>query len=273
MTVQRFVSLCFWTFFAMIVSPFANAGSEVSDDLVATAWHEMEGGRVRIALDRSVQSDTREGVIVIHLKPGWKTYWQNPGNSGMAPFFTFDQNVSYSIDYPTPHLFQTGSDWSIGYKNNVLLPFTLDKTQGQSKLSGSLTLGICEKICIPFNVNFSFSDGNNSLDWEPASLLTLAKSNLPHKAGDDLVLSAIRNGKALEVIIKHPAAMPISELFLDGGDMQIGIPKLVSQGKNVTSFTSDILFDISQQPHQITYIAVSNEGALRGQFTLAGDAK
>ncbi|WP_375704921.1 protein-disulfide reductase DsbD domain-containing protein, partial [Bartonella sp. AA85SXKL] len=107
-----------------------------------------------------------------------------PGDSGLAPFFNFKQQVSYEIFYPTPQLYETENDWSIGYKNEVLLPFTISHTSGN--LTGSLTLGLCNKICLPFTVNFNFSPSIQKNKRLPLSLLKKAQDALPHTIHHEL---------------------------------------------------------------------------------------
>ena len=62
----------------------------------SSAWHEAEG--VRLRLVTSGQADASgmlKGVLQIDLDRDWKTYWRDPGGSGVPP----------SIDISGPRAF------------------------------------------------------------------------------------------------------------------------------------------------------------------------
>ncbi|WP_019220559.1 protein-disulfide reductase DsbD domain-containing protein [Bartonella senegalensis] len=232
--------------------------------LVTTPWYESDGGRVRLSLTNPSLSRVRNGVIEIVLKPGWKTYWRNPGNSGMAPFFNFKQQVSYEIFYPTPQLYETENDWSIGYENEVLLPFTLANTS--DNLTGSFTLGLCNKICLPFTVNFRFSPSIQKNKQLPSSLLKKAQDALPHTTHDELKISAKKEANTLFIKIQNNKnTIPLS-LFLDGGEMQIGPAKKVSDTAEYTLFSAPLYFIPDQENHTIFYTISFKDYAFSGTF-------
>ncbi|OLL54037.1 hypothetical protein KAE70_07155 [Bartonella henselae] len=232
--------------------------------LFTTPWYESDGGRVRLSITNPSLSKIRNGVIEIVLKPGWKTYWRNPGDSGMAPFFNFKQQVSYEIFYPTPQLYETENDWSIGYKNEVILPFTISHTSGN--LTGSLTLGLCNKICLPFTVNFNFSPSIQKNKWLPLSLLKKAQDALPHTIHHELKINAKKETNTLFIKIKNnKKIIPIS-LFLDGGEMQIGPAKKVSDTAEYTLFSAPIHFIPKTTNKTVFYTVSFKDYALSGTF-------
>ena len=49
-------------------------------------WYEAEGGRVRLVTSGAAdENGVIEGALEIDLKPGWKTYWRDPGDAGVPP--------------------------------------------------------------------------------------------------------------------------------------------------------------------------------------------
>jgi DsbC/DsbD-like thiol-disulfide interchange protein len=55
--------------------------------------------------------------IQIHLDPGYKTYWREPGDSGLPPVFDWQgsENVAtVDVRWPVPVRFADGSGSSIG---------------------------------------------------------------------------------------------------------------------------------------------------------------
>ncbi|WP_406604443.1 protein-disulfide reductase DsbD domain-containing protein [Bartonella gliris] len=252
--------------FLELLNVSAKAQPQQKSYLFATPWYESEGGRIRLAITSPSLSGIRNGIIEIMLKPGWKTYWRNPGNSGMAPFFNFKQQVSYEIFYPTPQLYETENDWSIGYKNEVLLPFTI--FNASNNLTGSLTLGLCNKICLPFTVNFNFSPSIQKNKCLPSSLLKKAQDALPRTTDHALKISAEKDKNTLFIKIQNHNKIIPTFLFLDGGEMQIGPAKKVSDNVNYTLFSAPIHF-IPESKNQTVFYTVSfKDHALSGTFML-----
>ncbi|EJF81525.1 Uncharacterized protein predicted to be involved in C-type cytochrome biogenesis [Candidatus Bartonella washoeensis] len=252
--------------FLGLLSFSLSAQTKQKSYLLATPWYESDGGRIRIAITTPSLSGIRNGIIEITLKPGWKTYWRNPGNSGMAPFFNFEQQVSYEIFYPTPQLYETENDWSIGYKNKVLLPFTI--SNAHNNLTGSLTLGLCNEICLPFTVNFNFSSSIEKNKRLPSSLLQKAQDTLPRTTNHALKINAEKNNKTLFIKIQNNSKITPISLFLDGGEMQIGPAKKVSDKVECTVFSAPIYFIPDEKNQTVFYTVSFKDHALSGTFKL-----
>ncbi|WP_273758120.1 protein-disulfide reductase DsbD domain-containing protein [Bartonella sp. AU55XJBT] len=240
------------------------AQTEQKRQLFPTSWYESEGGRIRLAITQPSLSGIREGIIEIELKLGWKTYWRNPGNSGMAPFFNFNQQVSYEIFYPTPQLFETENDWSLGYKDEVILPFNVSSSS--QNLSGTFTLGLCHKICLPLTVNFDFSPSSLKNKPLPIFLLKNAQESLPRTTQNALKISAETNNNTLLIKIQNHNKNTPSSLFLDGGEMQIGTAKKISENAEYTLFSAPLYFVPEETNHKIFYTVSFKEHALSGTF-------
>ena len=124
------------------VSPWDNAVQSAARLIAAPARAEI-GGRV-----------FRAGVE-IKLKPGWKTYWRYPGDSGVPPVFDFSksQNVkTVTVLYPAPMRFADGAGGSsIGYTGNVILPIHIVPQDVGKPVTLRLKLdyAACEKLCVP----------------------------------------------------------------------------------------------------------------------------
>ncbi len=64
-------------------------------------------------------------MLEIDLKPGWKTYWRDPGDAGVPP--TLDASASSNIasaelSFPAPQRFDDGFAIWAGYKEPVGIP-------------------------------------------------------------------------------------------------------------------------------------------------------
>ena len=259
----------FFVFTSFVSLPtFAQTNSPVQ--LLATPWHEIDGGRVRVALNNGKESKRFEGIIEVDLKPGWKTYWQNPGSSGMAPSFDFQPSQNYQILFPVPQLFIDGNDWSIGYKGGVMLPFCAEKETKNAAFKGQFTLGLCKEICIPVNIPFDFSDVSDKTPL-PASLLAMAANKLPKSKPRNLDISAREDGQSITITLKHIDGETIKAIFLDGKMEEIGPAEIVKKSAHEIIFSARIISKNSNSPRPITYIVDAEPIAFTG--TLVVDKK
>ena len=111
--------------------------------------------------------------LKIDLNKNWKTYWRLPGNAGLKPLFTFDKSENVfaaKIMWPSPIIFGEDNLWSIGYKDNVLLPIEITPidTSKPIKLEIQADIGLCEDVCIPVTLNVSYfaTPGQNQENYE-----------------------------------------------------------------------------------------------------------
>ncbi len=107
------------------------------------------------------RTDTGDHITAVRvtLAPGWITYWRAPGEAGIPPQFSFTSDsaiTSVTPHWPVPEVFDDAGLRSIGYEDSVIFPLTVDTDglRGDIPMSGKLTIGVCEEICIP--VTFSF---------------------------------------------------------------------------------------------------------------------
>src|ERR1700710_2659613 len=94
----------------------------------STPWQRDGHSAVRL-LAGSRSGAVLLGGIAFQLQPGWKTYWRNPGDSGVPPRFDFSksENVeAVTVLWPAPMKFDDGAGgFSLGYKKQVVLPLRI----------------------------------------------------------------------------------------------------------------------------------------------------
>jgi DsbC/DsbD-like thiol-disulfide interchange protein len=124
--------------------------------------------------------------LEIALKPGWKTYWRYPGDSGTPPRVNFarsDNVKAVTMLWPAPMRFDDGSGGtSIGYKVNVVFPLHVTRTDPTKPaiLRADVDYAICEKLCVPAEAKLEIP-----LAPSPASESTALDENeahVPHHA-------------------------------------------------------------------------------------------
>src|SRR5262249_52755550 len=92
--------------------------------------------------------------ILIHLEPGWMTYWRKPGDVGIAPVIDLmaSENIKGAeILFPAPKLFQEGEFETLGYEGDVVIPLRIVPQDASKpvRLRVFMKYGVCEKICVP----------------------------------------------------------------------------------------------------------------------------
>src|SRR2546421_5811478 len=103
--------------FAAIVLASAAIEAHAQD---ASPWQRDTHSAVRL-LAGSRSGGVLLGGIAFQMQPGWKTYWRNPGDSGVPPRFDFsksDNVEAVTVLLPAPMKFDDGAGGqSLGYKH------------------------------------------------------------------------------------------------------------------------------------------------------------
>lgn len=174
------------------------------------------------------------GALQIEPKPGWITYWKEPGDAGIPPQMMFSKaGVTLdSVSYPVPKRIDSGNLRDIGYDGPVSFPFelTLADPAQPVTLGASAFVGLCRNICIPFQAEFTLALGNvRGTPVEEAMILNQAAMKLPEAPSDDFAVThyALRDGRdVLKLQLKLPAEVqdapqvivtgPEGHVLLDG---------------------------------------------------------
>ncbi|MGE0284333.1 MAG: protein-disulfide reductase DsbD domain-containing protein, partial [Rhizobiaceae bacterium] len=164
-----------------------------------------------------------KGVLQIDLKPGWKTYWRDPGASGVPPSVDVSANplvASAVIDFPAPkHHFDGTSTWA-GYDQPVDLPvtFTMRASGKAGVIDASVFLGICETICVPVQAKLKVDTAVGGDDSADAATVAAAWAALPQAATNDFGAKTVASDdKSVTLEVTAPNADK-AELFLAGSD-------------------------------------------------------
>lgn len=181
------------------------------------------------------------GGIAFQMQPGWKTYWRNPGDSGVPPRidFTKSENVeSVTILWPAPIRFSDGAGGtSLGYKQQVLLPLRIVAKNADKPvmLRAAINYAVCEKLCIPVDAHAELAFTSVASTEDSAITAALDTVPKPAKIGDNTQLGiqdVRREGKLGVVVdVAAPDGKDV-DLFVEGPtpDWALPVPKLIKQG-------------------------------------------
>ncbi|WP_404933415.1 protein-disulfide reductase DsbD domain-containing protein [Nitratireductor sp. ac15] len=215
----------------------------------SSQWQESEGGSVRLVTVGLPDDDGRlRGALEIDLKPGWKTYWRNPGSAGIPPQIDISRSAHISaaeLQYPAPERIHDGETQWAGYTQSVALPvtFTLDQANAVTLIDVDVFLGICETICIPFQASFTFDPAADADNVSDALTVRRAFASLPSPAAAAFgIVSAESTGGAILLRGHVPASMRDPTLFLDHERAHLlGTPRLENREGDTASFIVEIM--------------------------------
>lgn len=240
-------------------------------DASSSAWATTEGARLRLVTTGQPDADGNlHGALEVDLKHGWKTYWRDPGSSGVPPSFDLSATPGaevVEIRYPAPQRFDDESGAWVGYKHSVVFPLTL-KLQPGSPLDAEIFIGVCETICVPFQAKLSLDPSNDPANADDEALVSSAVEASPKEATDTFMATGDRNNetKSLDVEATVEGDPDSAELFLASEDgYTFGVPeRAVVDGK--AQFKVKVLDVPARLPtgRGIFYTLSTDAGAVQG---------
>jgi DsbC/DsbD-like thiol-disulfide interchange protein len=185
----------------------------------ASEWHDTHGASIRILTEAQPDGEGKlRGALEIRLEPGWKTYWRDPGDSGIPPTVTVTGNGNVSdpeIGFPPPARFDDGYSRFAGYDESVALAlsFPVDDPDGRLDFTAELFLGVCETICIPVQATLRIVP--TQATGEYGMVIGKAFGRLPAKDHDGFHARLVEVGEdGLIVEVRLPEGAGNAELFV-----------------------------------------------------------
>lgn len=222
----------------------------------ASAWDKEMHAEARLiagsVIKTSGASFVRAGVE-IRLDPGWKTYWRQPGDSGVPPALDFggSENVNaVKVLWPAPERFPDGAGGnSIGYVGRIVLPLRVapkDATK-QSTVHLKLSYAVCGNLCVPAVANLELAlngDGAEEAAIEKADMRV--PRQVAFGAGQEFSIRSVHREAGgehdrvtVEVAAPKDAAV---ELFVEGPtpDWSLPLPEPGGTSGDIRRFTFDL---------------------------------
>jgi DsbC/DsbD-like thiol-disulfide interchange protein len=231
-----FASLLFLALgvFLCIASPHAAFAVTAGE----SAWVSSNDSKVRLVSgtpDIGGKPTLAMGVQ-LRMDPGWKTYWRNPGDSGVPPSFDFkgSKNLKQAeLLYPAPHRIADANGTAIGYDDEVIFPVKITpEHEGQPiEIKLAFEYGLCKDLCIPNNVNLELTIPPDQGKGD-AMLLETALALTPKEAAPGLLpavekIAADLDAPKPEIMIDavFPQGARGSDLFINGEETYVPVPK------------------------------------------------
>jgi DsbC/DsbD-like thiol-disulfide interchange protein len=188
-----------------------------------TPWQEVTPS-VRL---RVISSDTKaaDGSTLVGLEldmpQSFHTYWQDPGESGIATRFDIagSQGLSdASIEWPYPSPEVTGGFLDYVYDGPTVLPIKLEATGETAQLDATVVMGVCSDVCVPVQAKFSLPLSFGAADPVQSLRLQQAQAAAPIDWKDGAVpfgpVSYDPKAKGLRVTLASHKVDPTSVIAL-----------------------------------------------------------
>lgn len=216
----------------LVACAVGSASAAGPEPAFASAWVTEQAARARVIAGGVAQpggAKTFAG-LEIHLDDGWKTYWRNPGSSGVPPRIDFDgsENLAKAeLLFPAPRRFKDRDGDTIGYKSAVILPVSLEPKDPSKPIVLKLAVefGICREVCIPVQPALSLVVPADAASHPSGDGLPAALARIPQPNATDA--SAPRLDRVTTTLVGAKPKIVIDALFPDGtndGDLFLEAP-------------------------------------------------
>lgn len=214
-------------------------------------------------------------ALRLTLKPGWKTYWRSPGDAGIPPKFDWTGSTNLAgmtFHWPTPQVFDLSGLRTLGYRDELILPFELSAANPQKPiaLQAKIDIGVCEDICVPVTVTISgVLSGQGARD----PIITAALAAEP-KSGSAAGIATphcraepIKDGLRLTTVIALPGATEGDFAVTEIADRSVWIAPVET---NITN--ADLIQVSDLVPSDAKPFALDRSSITTTVFTGAGTA-
>lgn len=236
-------------------------------------WFEVEGARIRLVTTGKPDAEGRlKGMLDIELKPGWKTYWRDPGDAGVPPTIDASANPNVAgaaFDFPAPQRHDEGDFKWAGYDYPVGLPvtFALKDPAGPATIDAAVFLGVCETICVPAQAKLTVDPDSDPDNPDDAAAVSAAFAAIPPAATADFGVRAVEKDGETKAVLEaaFPGDTATAELFLSGEDGYVFATPVREERDGKTFFSVEVTRpDEAPQGPGLHYTLVTDKGAVNG---------
>lgn len=202
---------------------------------LASDWAHEHASRVRLIAGSATPAGEASRKIYagleIELDEGWKTYWRNPGSSGVPPRIELEGSenlASAELMFPAPIRFRGRDGDTIGYKGHVVLPVALTPKDPSKPivLKVAVEFGICREVCIPVQPALGLTVPPDAARSAEKGLLQSALERVPQPAAASVDaprlerVTATLAGDKPQVVLdaRFPGRTAAGDVFLEAPD-------------------------------------------------------
>lgn len=264
-------------FVSGLVSCAALGGAVHAASPGQSPWSSQINSKVRLVSGTIEEQGgpARYAGVQLRMDDGWKTYWRNPGDSGIPPTFDWSgsRNLkSVDVFYPVPHRFSDANGTAIGYDDEVVFPIRVTPEQADKPIQLSLTFdyGLCKDLCIPNSVDLKavipadLGRGDGRLIEQASARVPNPESATSLPRLGTITADFEGTEPTLEVEAVFAPGATNTDLFVTSADVLVPVPKALGPLKDgrqrfsVVFPTKDEADAIKGKP--LTFTLVSDQG-------------
>ena len=231
-----------WLAFGAILS-IACASTGLAAIASQSPWVATSNSKVRL-VSGTVDLDGKKTLLAgvqLRMDEGWKTYWTNPGDSGVPPSFDWSgsKNLKHAeLLYPAPHRFVDANGTAIGYDDEVVFPVKLTpEREGEPiELKLAFDYGLCKNLCIPNDVSLALELAADAASHRgdgavlESFLARVPKASAPDKLPRVESVTASLDGPKPEILVDALFAPDATgtDLFIEAGETFVPVPMPLS---------------------------------------------
>lgn len=243
--------------------------SSAASEAAASAWVEEGASRLRLVAGGPGPDGSLRAGLEIRLEPGWKTYWVNPGPTGLPPKLDFAGSANLARAeplWPAPVRFDDGGTASVGYTGHFVVPLRIvpEDPSKPVSLKAVMDFGICENICVPAHAELTLAlEPGARPDAFAAAQLAGFEKRVPKPAklggeGELAVVSAVQEEGGLKVEVRFPAGETNADLFAKADGAPVGVPKRLDKPGHFL-----VGLRAGELPRTVDLVAVAGGEAIR----------
>ena len=174
--------------------------------------------------------------LLLEMAPGWHTYWQYSGDSGLPTTIRWNLPEGFSagpIQWPVPQAKVEPGDIQVyAYSGQVLLLATITppaNVAGNATLSADASWLVCEEVCVPGDASLELTlPVAKSAIPANTTLFEEFRSQLPSRDASPFELIWKRTGETLSLQVKNaPAGTQLALYPLPGENQIVGHPSFL----------------------------------------------
>jgi DsbC/DsbD-like thiol-disulfide interchange protein len=155
--VERYLSTLAAVASLLALQALMTTAATAQEPALASPWAVDHNARARLIAGGSPAGSAPATIAVgieIELAKDWKTYWRNPGSSGVPPNLSWTPSSNLAAAetlYPAPVRLADRDGDTIGYKGTVILPVAVRAADPAKPVAlvVQIEYGVCKDICIP----------------------------------------------------------------------------------------------------------------------------
>lgn len=258
------VQRCFWMratagLFVTLGLALTTTNAGAQSPAYSSPWAVDHNARARLIAGGTPAGSAPGTIAVgveIELAKDWKTYWRNPGSSGVPPTLTWSNSTNLGtaeVLYPAPLRLADRDGDTIGYKGTVILPIAVKPAEPGKPVTMVVEIeyGVCKDICIPVQTRLELTMPPDTAGKPIDDLLARALDRVPRtvdarRTNDPALLSTkmqlAGDKPSIRLEAEYPGGAEGADLFLEAPD-GLWIPMAKPDGAakgNVATFLVDL---------------------------------